>query len=270
MHDEGLDDQPNDRLFIRGLPQWATKEHLRHIFSPYGTIVDCAVLMNPLGQCKGSGFVQFSSTEEATKALKTNSGISIEGWPHPLEVKYSESVEARLARQERNRNRQRHWPSSPQYRAPSTPGSMNSAMMGFSPSMSVMPSPQGFPVMSTMIFPFVYPQSPPATGAPTQIVYPPPVIQSMPPFYPPGPVQLPVSPSLPQKGDLHFSGCPLTSDMLQLLLQPFGDIEALCIMENDGGAAVRLKDVSKHPMVVQQLNGTLFPMGQIMAVGIYA
>lgn len=273
MHDEGLDDQPNDRLFIRGLPQWATKEHLRQMFSPFGTITECAVLMNPLGQCKGSGFVQFSSQEEATAAIKARDSLSMDDWPHQLEVKYSESTEVRQMRQERNRNRQRHWIPSPQYRSGNTPSSLASPYPGLSPPLSVIPSPQGFPMMNAMPFPIVYPRTPPSTGAPTQIVYPQPIFQTLPPFYSAQAVPLPPPPPplpLPQKGDLHFSGPPLTEDLLRLLLQSYGDIEAIKKLDNDGGIAVRLRDISKHGLVVQQLNGSLFPTGQMLAVGIYA
>jgi RNA recognition motif-containing protein len=270
MHDEGLDDQPNDRLFIRGLPQWATKEHLRQMFQPFGNITECAVLMNPLGQCKGSGFVQFSSQQEATAAINARDSISMDDWPHQLEVKYSESTEVRQMRQERNRNRQRHWIPSPQYRSGNTPSSLTSPYPGFSPPLSVIPSPQGFPMMNAMPFPIMYPRTPPSTGAPTQIVYPPPIFQAMSPFYSAPAVPLPPPLPLPQKGDLHFSGPPLTEELLRLFLQSYGEIETMKKLDNDGGIAVRLRDITKHPLVVQQLNGSLFPTGQMLAVGIYA
>lgn len=115
MHDEGVDEIPNERIFVRGLPQWATKEHLRQRFSTFGTIVDCAVLMNPLGQCKGSGFVHFSSVDEATSALKDSKSLRIEGCDNTLEVKFSETREVRQQRQERNRHRQRNWGTTPKY-----------------------------------------------------------------------------------------------------------------------------------------------------------
>ncbi|GET92511.1 RNA-binding protein-like protein [Leishmania tarentolae] len=270
MHDEGLDDQPNDRLFIRGLPQWATKEHLRQMFSPYGLITECAVLMNPLGQCKGSGFVQFSTQQEATAAIEARDSISMDNWPHQLEVKYSESAEVRQMRQERNRNRQRHWLPSPQYRGGNTPSSLPSPYPGFSPPLSLIPSPQAFPVMNTMPFPMVYPPTPATTGAPTQILYPPPIYQAMPPFYSAPAVPIPAPIPLPQKGDLHFSGPPLTEELLRLMLQSYGEVEAVKKLDNDTGVAVRLRDVTKHALVVQQLNGSLFPTGQLLAVGIYA
>ncbi|KAK7197123.1 Double RNA binding domain protein 7 [Novymonas esmeraldas] len=276
MHDEGLDDQPNDRLFIRGLPQWATKEHLRQMFSPYGVITECAVLMNPLGQCKGSGFVQFSSQQDATAAIRARDSISIDDWPHQLEVKYSESAEVRQMRQERNRNRQRHWLPSPQYRGNnnnnnnSTPSSLPSPYPSFSPPLSVIPSPQGFPVMNAMPFPMVYPPTPSTTGAPTQIVYPQPIYQSMSPFFSASAVPLPAPIPLPQKGDLHFSGPPLTEELLRLLLHSYGDVEAIKKLDNDSGIAVRMRDTTKHALVVQQLNGSLFPTGQLLAVGMYA
>ncbi|KAG5494172.1 hypothetical protein JKF63_02007 [Porcisia hertigi] len=270
MHDEGLDDQPNDRLFIRGLPQWTTKEHLRQMFSPYGVITECAVLMNPLGQCKGSGFVQFSSQQEASAAIKARDSISMDDWPHQLEVKYSESAEVRQMRQERNRNRQRHWLPSPPYRAGNTSSSLPSPYPGFSPPLSLIPSPQGYPVMNTMPVPMAYPPTPPTTGAPTQIVYPQPIYQPISPFYSASALPIPTPIPLPQKGDLHFSGPPLTEELLRLLLHSYGEVEAVKKLDDDTGVAVRLRDITKHPLVVQHLNGSLFPTGQLLAVGIYA
>jgi RNA recognition motif-containing protein len=107
MHDEGVDDAPNERLFIRGLPEWATQVHLRNAFSTFGTIVDVSLLLNNAGHCKGAGFVQFSSTEEATAAMNGCHSARIENFDFDLEIKYSESPEVHLQRQERNRERYR-------------------------------------------------------------------------------------------------------------------------------------------------------------------
>lgn len=114
MHDEGAGDVPNERLFIRGLPQWVSKDHVREALERYGEIVEVSVLMNQYGLCKGAGFVSFKSVDDATTAIKDAHNIRIENWDFPLEIKYSETAEARQQRQMRNFDRLRK-------SAPSTP-----------------------------------------------------------------------------------------------------------------------------------------------------
>lgn len=176
MHDEGVDDLPNDRIFIRGLPQWATKEHLKQCFARFGTIVDSAVLMNTLGQCKGSGFVQFLSIEEATAAIEARKSVRIENWDGELEVKYSETAEVRQQRQERNKNRQKHSPKYRQHPAPHPP---------LSPPLSVVPPVPAFPILGVpSAFPVFYPQ-PTLTAATLSphVLYPPVVTSPAVPVY---------------------------------------------------------------------------------------
>lgn len=317
MHDEGVDDAPNDRIFVRGLPQWATKGHLRQTFAPFGEVVECAVLMNPLGQCKGSGFIQFRSTDEATAAVDARDRARIENWDQILEVKYSETLEVRQQRQERNRNRQRVWASSPKFRGPSVGGaggglspgaglpggmqggggaamSMNPPHMPFfAPQICVLPSPsQNFPMVSPMPFPMAYQQpssnqtpipppppmhagsasnlgTPSMSQRPTQIIYPQPMTS---PFYGQGNMMMMEPPLMPLKGDLHFSGQPVSEEVLRLLLQPFGSIDRLKNLDKSegGGIAVRMANVSQHTIVAQSLNGTVFPNGEMLAAGLYA
>lgn len=203
MHDEGVDDVPNDRIFIRGLPQWATKDHLKQCFSRFGTIVDSAVLMNPLGQCKGSGFVQFSSLEEATAAIEARKSVRIENWDKELEVKYSETAEVKQQRQERNKNRQKH---SPKYRQHHHHHHSYSLV---SPPVSVLPSMPTFSMLSMPTqFPLFYPPSTLAAGALSpHVLYPSVVTPPAMPVYPTQPVVLAPTPEIfSSNGDVVFWG----------------------------------------------------------------
>jgi RNA recognition motif-containing protein len=107
MHDEGVDDVANERLFIRGLPEWATQAHLRNVFAKFGNIEEASLLINNAGHCKGTGFVQFTRVEDAEAAMAGGRTARIENFDFELEIKYSETAEVHQQRQERNRERYR-------------------------------------------------------------------------------------------------------------------------------------------------------------------
>lgn len=335
MHDEGVDEVASNRVFVRGLPQWATKGHLQLCFSAFGTVLGCAVLMNPLGQCKGSGFVQFSSVEEATAAVNAKEKVRMENWDSPLDVKFSETLEVRQQRQERNRNRQRSSANTPKHRGFSagegggglSPGAAGPLSVGrggaegglmnvnsqpfpfFPPPFSVLPSPQGFPVAFPPPFPpMAYPQpspqqlsqnlllpqptpslalptvsttdgqvlcspaglsTPSASERPTHIVYP---QRTNLHFFSAGGIVMVEPPPIPLKGDLHFFGKLLNEELLRILLQPFGPIELMKVLDDTegGGIAVRMQNASQHPTIAQSLNGAIFATGDLLAAGLYA
>ncbi|CAD2214752.1 ELAV like protein 2/3/4 [Angomonas deanei] len=276
MHDEGVDGEPNERLFVRGLPQWATKEHLQFLFSKYGKILDCAVLMNPLGQCKGSGFVQFSTLQEADAALADKETIRMDDWPQPLELKYSEKPDVRRQRQERNRDRHQR---SPKFR---NNNNLNMQMnnIPISPAMyaphsqpiSLLPSPQSYAMMNPVPMPMMYPPSLPNTPVPTHMyqnqIYN--VATPNVPFFQPQYI-LPNQRISPQQGDIHLVGGPLTEEIVRMLVQPFGAIELVSPPSNEqAGFIVRMQDRSLHKTIAQQLNGTYFSTGQLLTTALYA
>ncbi|KAG8348403.1 putative RNA recognition motif (a k a RRM RBD or RNP domain) [Trypanosoma vivax] len=263
MHDEGVDDLPNSRIFIRGLPQWATKEHLKQSFAPFGTITEAAVLMNSLGQCKGSGFVQFSNIEEATAAIEAKKDIRIDDCDNELEVKYSESAEVRQQRQERNKNRQKH---SPKYRQqpPSLPI--------FTPSIPMAAPVQAIPMLGVPApIPLFYtPQaSTQAPGSP-HVIYPTVVTSPPLPMYTTQPGLFDTTPeTFPAVGDVYLSGVTMTESALKSFLQNFGEVEMSKILDGDG-VVLRMVDRSLHPLLMQQLNGSMFPSGQVMVARLYS
>jgi len=61
---------PNNRIIVQNLSYDTTQESLSKYFSQFGTVAETEIPMNPkINRPKGFGFVAFSSTEEATKAV---------------------------------------------------------------------------------------------------------------------------------------------------------------------------------------------------------
>ncbi|OMP01738.1 hypothetical protein CCACVL1_03012 [Corchorus capsularis] len=73
-----------------------TTDKLRELFSEFGTITSCKIMLDPHGVSKGSGFVAFSAPEEATKALAEMNGKMI--GKKPLYVAVAQRKEDRKAR----------------------------------------------------------------------------------------------------------------------------------------------------------------------------
>lgn len=279
MHDEGMEEVPNPRLFIRGLPPWTTEEHLTHLFSPFGGICECEVLVDYQGKCKGCGFVHFSSTEEATKALGSREVLRLPGWPSPLEIKYSETPKTRQQRQNRNRMRQKisyvapasspasaSASSSPPYSHPSFifPASiMNSPTPLFSP-----PPLPTTPPSSYVLVPF-FPSPPPLNNTPLTSSIPSVNLQ-------PGSPPVTLSPSIfvvptsAMSGDLSFFAPSVNPLVVSALLQAFGPIEKIYSTGQEHTFAARMADPSLHSHIASQLNGTILSTGDMLRVGVYS
>ncbi|MBU1104495.1 RNA-binding protein [Candidatus Parcubacteria bacterium] len=68
------------KLYVGNLPFKFTSEDIRALFSPAGNIVDSVVITDKMTRrSKGFGFVEFSTDEEAQKALADFNGKDIEG-----------------------------------------------------------------------------------------------------------------------------------------------------------------------------------------------
>ncbi|CAL0303039.1 unnamed protein product [Lupinus luteus] len=83
-------------LYLKNLDDSVTDDNLRELFSEYGTITSSKVMVDSLGQSKGSGFVAFSTPEEANKALNEMNGKLI--GRKPLYVAVAQRKEERKAR----------------------------------------------------------------------------------------------------------------------------------------------------------------------------
>ncbi|XP_020875289.1 polyadenylate-binding protein 2 [Arabidopsis lyrata subsp. lyrata] len=78
---EAADKFQSSNLYVKNLDPSISDEKLKEIFSPFGTVTSCKVMRDPNGTSKGSGFVAFSTPEEATEAMSQLSGKMIESKP---------------------------------------------------------------------------------------------------------------------------------------------------------------------------------------------
>ncbi|XP_061345158.1 polyadenylate-binding protein 3-like isoform X1 [Gastrolobium bilobum] len=82
-------------LYLKNLDDNFSEEKLKDLFSEFGTITSCKVMLDAHGHSKGSGFVAFSTPEEASKALIEMNGKLI--GQKPLYVAVAQRKEERKA-----------------------------------------------------------------------------------------------------------------------------------------------------------------------------
>ncbi|CAL0333358.1 unnamed protein product [Lupinus luteus] len=83
-------------LYLKNLDDNVTDDKLKELFSEFGTITSSKVMVDTLGHSKGTGFVSFSTPEEANKALHEMNGKMI--GRKPLYVAVAQRKEERKAR----------------------------------------------------------------------------------------------------------------------------------------------------------------------------
>ncbi|GMP48461.1 hypothetical protein CsSME_00015800 [Camellia sinensis var. sinensis] len=66
---EAADKSQGLNLYIKNLDDSIGDDKLKELFSPFGTISSCKVMRDPNGMSRGSGFVAFSTPEEASRAV---------------------------------------------------------------------------------------------------------------------------------------------------------------------------------------------------------
>ncbi|GJY15698.1 putative ribonuclease H-like domain-containing protein [Tanacetum coccineum] len=93
---EEADKSQGLNLYIKNLDDTVDDEGLKELFSSYGTITSCKVMRDPNGASKGSGFVAFSTSEEASRALFEMNGKIVGS--KPLYVALAQRKEDRRAR----------------------------------------------------------------------------------------------------------------------------------------------------------------------------
>ncbi|KAJ4889268.1 Polyadenylate-binding protein 2 [Raphanus sativus] len=93
---EAADKFQSCNLYVKNLDDSVSDEKLKELFTSYGTVTSCKVMRDPNGISRGSGFVAFSTPEEATKAMSEMSGKMIEN--KPLYVAVAQRKEDRKAR----------------------------------------------------------------------------------------------------------------------------------------------------------------------------
>ncbi|KAG8390923.1 hypothetical protein BUALT_Bualt01G0134100 [Buddleja alternifolia] len=93
---EAVDKFQGLNLYIKNLDDTIDDEKLKELFSEYGTITSCKVMRDPSGVSRGSGFVAFSTPEEASRALSEMNGKMVIS--KPLYVAPAQRKEERRAR----------------------------------------------------------------------------------------------------------------------------------------------------------------------------
>ncbi|KAG8364246.1 hypothetical protein BUALT_Bualt19G0108200 [Buddleja alternifolia] len=85
-----------NNLYVKNLEDKIDDDKLKELFSPFGEITSCKVMCDPKGISKGSGFVAFSTSQEASKAISEMNGKMV--GRKPLYVAVAERKETRKIR----------------------------------------------------------------------------------------------------------------------------------------------------------------------------
>ncbi|EXC17307.1 Polyadenylate-binding protein 2 [Morus notabilis] len=93
---EAADKYQGANLYIKNLDDSISDDKLKELFYQFGTITSCKVMRDPNGISRGSGFVAFSTPEEASRALVEMNGKMIVS--KPLYVALAQRKEDRRAR----------------------------------------------------------------------------------------------------------------------------------------------------------------------------
>ncbi|KAE9586198.1 hypothetical protein Lal_00000810 [Lupinus albus] len=93
---EVVDKYQGLNLYLKNLDDTISDEKLKELFSEFGTITSYKVMRDPSGASRGSGFVAFSTPEEASRAVAEMNSKMIAG--KPLYVALAQRKEERRAR----------------------------------------------------------------------------------------------------------------------------------------------------------------------------
>ncbi|MCD7470809.1 Polyadenylate-binding protein 8 [Datura stramonium] len=93
---EAVDKYQGVNLYVKNLDDTIDDEKLKELFSEFGTITSCKVMRDPSGISRGSGFVAFTTPEEASRALSEMNGKMIVS--KPLYVALAQRKEERRAK----------------------------------------------------------------------------------------------------------------------------------------------------------------------------
>ncbi|OAY45577.1 polyadenylate-binding protein 8 [Manihot esculenta] len=93
---EAADKFQGANLYIKNLDDSISDDKLKELFSPFGLITSCKVMRDPNGISRGSGFVAFSTPDEASRALMEMNGKMVVS--KPLYVALAQRKEDRRAR----------------------------------------------------------------------------------------------------------------------------------------------------------------------------
>lgn len=92
---DAADKYQGQNLYLKNLDDGISDDQLRELFSTFGKITSCKVMRDQNGVSKGSGFVAFSTREEASQAITEMNGKMLSG--KPLYVAFAQRKEERKA-----------------------------------------------------------------------------------------------------------------------------------------------------------------------------
>lgn len=108
---DAADKYQGQNLYLKNLNDGISDDQLRELFSSFGKITSCKVMRDQNGVSKGSGFVSFSTREEASQALTEMNGKMISG--KPLYVAFAQRKEDRKAMLQAQFSQMRPVPMTP-------------------------------------------------------------------------------------------------------------------------------------------------------------
>jgi ELAV like protein 2/3/4 len=82
--------QPNDNIYVKGLPPSWSQDDLKSYFSQFGHIVECRLLHANKSTSSGA-LIRFLREHEATAAVKKANGLTLVGSATSLVVRYAET-----------------------------------------------------------------------------------------------------------------------------------------------------------------------------------
>lgn len=127
-------------LYVKGLQDDVTDQSLRSLFEPFGRVLSATVPRDSSGKCRGFGFVNYGTVQEATKAVSQMHLHVING--KAIHVDLAESKQDREARQARAGQRFGNMPFRPPMMGMPNRGPMFPPMMG-PPMGGMRPGPCG-------------------------------------------------------------------------------------------------------------------------------
>ncbi|KAE8007998.1 hypothetical protein FH972_004548 [Carpinus fangiana] len=144
---EAADKYQGANLYVKNLDDSIGDDKLKELFSPFGSITSCKVMRDPNGISRGSGFVAFSTPEEASRAILEMNGKMVVS--KPLYVALAQRKEDRRARLQAQFSQMRPVamtssvaPRMPMY-PPGGPGLGQQIFYGQAPP-AIIPSQPGF------------------------------------------------------------------------------------------------------------------------------
>jgi len=85
----GVESDPPMKLFVGCLPYSKTAQDIADLFSPFGTLIEVAILTDYSGKSRGAAFVTFSKTSEAKKALDELKGFAFPKSTRPINISFA-------------------------------------------------------------------------------------------------------------------------------------------------------------------------------------